>query len=1160
MGYRFNGALLSWNGFLLLFVVAFGLVGCGTPRHEMADENLQGVLVEKVEPGFALDRAGLEAGDRLTSWRRQKDFLGRAASQEGELRDPFDWWVVEMEQSRRGPVELFGERAGRKTSWLLDRGSWEGRVTPLFPAAFLEAFQAGQLAWAELQGKSSVGPDAAQEHWRKLEASESNRSQRAWLAWRLGDGWRDRQQWEAAEESYQFALELVQRPEARLPIWRSLAGSYRGKRDFALAREATGKMKELCRALGEDSLCLAHVATYSGYVAVDSSSFEEAKRNFDDSMARLERWAPGSFGVADNLRGLGVIQARRGNLNLAEELWVEAREVFQSLGKDSLGEARVAHNLSIIHSMRGNLMASREAAYEALRIHRARDPESLWIAHSLGILGIVAKDRGDLVEADRYAKQAMEFWEGRKQQTLTAGIIHNNRGVVLAERGDLKGASKHLLRSLEITQSLVPDGIEVALCYSRLGELARSAGDFPLAQSYLHRDLELQERIAPRSLSIADTLESLGLLSSDLEEPEAAKAYHLRALDIRQEAVPGGLPEAHSLRNLGILALEDGDLDEARKLQADALEIYRELVPESEEAAETWLELAKIARASKAPQGIRQLTERALGAMEEVSYRIGKSQMSRLRFRGKKKTFFDQAVLLLLQSDSPREAFHVLERSRSRTFLEMLAERELIFSAELPEELDRERRQLAIRFDQAQEQLFALGRKRNREQVEGIQAQLAALRGEADDLEERIRIRSARLAGLQYPVPLDFRGVRDTLDGGSVMVAFHVSEDRVHVFVVVPGRELTVHHIPLGEKRLRGEIAQFRQALEETDEAGLDRQIWYARHLYQQLLEPVESRLADARRIVLLPDGPLHYLPFGALIRDDPAAPLGRLYLAQWKPLHLAASATVYGELKKDRQRGFPGGRKAEPIAVAAVGDPVYQRLRGGGDSSGNLAEERLRSVTERGFFDWVSLPHSRREAQRISELYSQSQLYLGSEATEDLVKGRLVDGLGTGSKVIHFATHGFTDDRMPMNSGLVFSTPETFSENQENGLLQVWEIYQSVRFDADLVVLSACQTGLGEVMGGEGLVGLTRAFQFAGARSVLASLWNVADEATAELMIRFHQHLSSGETKDAALRLAQMDLAQGPVTFEGTDGKSVTRDFTSPYYWAAFQLMGDWQ
>jgi CHAT domain-containing protein len=173
----------------------------------------------------------------------------------------------------------------------------------------------------------------------------------------------------------------------------------------------------------------------------------------------------------------------------------------------------------------------------------------------------------------------------------------------------------------------------------------------------------------------------------------------------------------------------------------------------------------------------------------------------------------------------------------------------------------------------------------------------------------------------------------------------------------------------------------------------------------------------------------------------------------------------------------------------------------------------------------------------------------VGEEATEEQAKA-----IGKDVHYIHFATHGFLDERFPLNSALALTMPERPGVGQDNGLLQAWEIFERLRINADLVVLSACETALGKEMGGEGLVGLTRAFQYAGARSIVASLWNVADETTPELMKRFYTYLKAGRTKDEALRAAQIDL------IHGLGDAAANLDASHPFHWAAFQLIGDWK
>jgi CHAT domain-containing protein len=196
-------------------------------------------------------------------------------------------------------------------------------------------------------------------------------------------------------------------------------------------------------------------------------------------------------------------------------------------------------------------------------------------------------------------------------------------------------------------------------------------------------------------------------------------------------------------------------------------------------------------------------------------------------------------------------------------------------------------------------------------------------------------------------------------------------------------------------------------------------------------------------------------------------------------------------------------------------------------------------------------LPATRDEARRIVALYpaGRAVAYLGAEATE-----ARATTLGRGARYLHFATHALTDDRVPLDSSLVLTLPRETHEGTPNGRLQAWEIFERVRLDADLVTLSGCRTGLGAERGGEGLVGLARAFQFAGARSVVASQWAVSDRSTAELMVRFYDALNRGAAKDEALQIAQR------ASIHGIPPSSGAPDTRHPFRWAAFELIGDWR
>ena len=245
--------------------------------------------------------------------------------------------------------------------------------------------------------------------------------------------------------------------------------------------------------------------------------------------------------------------------------------------------------------------------------------------------------------------------------------------------------------------------------------------------------------------------------------------------------------------------------------------------------------------------------------------------------------------------------------------------------------------------------------------------------------------------------------------------------------------------------------------------------------------------------------------------------------------MHKVVSATVYAELQKGRKSD-----KGAQRAVAAFGDPYYPAR----EVLQQSATPAVRSLVQR--FGLQPLPGSRDEVDRIATLFGDAATrFVGTDASEENAKA-----LGRGARYVHFACHGIIDEQMPLNSGLALSI-DAEGKARENGLLQAWEIFEHLRLDADLVTLSACDTGLGRELAGEGLVGLTRAFQYAGARSVVASLWGVSDVSTAELMKRFYENLKLGQPKDEAMRNAQLALLRGGSAH--------------PFHWASFEVIGDW-
>jgi len=415
-------------------------------------------------------------------------------------------------------------------------------------------------------------------------------------------------------------------------------------------------------------------------------------------------------------------------------------------------------------------------------------------------------------------------------------------------------------------------------------------------------------------------------------------------------------------------------------------------------------------------------------------------------------------------------------------------------------------------------------------------------------IDAKIR-RAARGDDWQPPEPLPLEEIRQTLDPKTLLISYVIAEEGLDVFLLCKQCDLEVRHVDVEESKLWIQAKEYRALIreKETSKARDLKAGW----LYQKLLQPIADRIEASDRLVILPDGPLHYLPFAALAR--PVDEDRWQYLIEWKPIHLAASATVYAELRKRRPANAPSDTRTWELV--AFGDPAYPS-ENGEDRAANLPTA-VRSATDRGLFDGLSrLPNTNREIREISRLFPPEAVrtHLRHEAREERAKAEAGK-----ARILHFAAHGFADPEVPLDSFLALTIPALDEKADDNGILQAWEILRS-RLDADLVVLSACVTAIGPQRGGEGLMSLSRAFQIAGARTVAASLWRVNDLSTSELMIRFYRHLRDGKSKDEALRAAQIELIRGPIKTVDDDGNPVERDFSAPYHWAAFQLIGDWQ
>jgi CHAT domain-containing protein/tetratricopeptide (TPR) repeat protein len=821
---------------------------------------------------------------------------------------------------------------------------------------------------------------------------------------------------------------------------------------------------------------------------------------------------------------LARVYERRSALSRAEEMYRHAADRAYLAGGESPFFTGQLNSLFVVVHRQGRLEDADEIGARVLALSERLLPGSLVLARTLNNVGNLADDRGDTARALKMYLRSLDIKERLAPGKIEVASTLNNLGALSAAMGNLEAAEDYHRRALAIKEALAPGTPTVALSLNNLGTVLEGRGDLAGAQECMERSLAIRERLDPESLGLAMTLSNLADLVLQGGDLDRAEVLCRRSLAIRQAQAPGGLDEAESLMGLGQVFQKRGDLPASEEVVRRAVSIRRAMAPGSVREAEALHALGEIRRAAGDAEGASRLFEEAVAALDSQRGKLGASRDTEERVAANFADIYRDMVAIQVRLGRNEEAFLSLERFRARTLLAMLAERDLVFSSDAPHDLLRRQKDLGVAYDHAQEELGELSPGREPEKVEALLRRLREVRVQQEQVAVAITEASPHLASLQYPHPSGPAEASRILGRGTLLLSFCTGREEVTLLALLDGT-LSSFSLPVSRTDLTRSVARFR-ALLAAGAAGRRDLDSAARRLFDRLLAPAGPQIRKARRIVICPDGPLHILPFGAL------SPREGRYWVEDKPLSFALSATILGELAREEAGPDPTG------TLEGFGDPLLAEVRAIPGTAG-----------------LSPLPGAREELEAIAALFPASRVHFGEEATEEAAKS-----VGRDVRFLHFSCHGIPNERFPLDSGLLLTAAEPARDGRDNGLLQAWEILEQVRIDADLVTLSACESALGAEMGGEGLVGLTRAFQYAGARSVLSSLWSVSDTSTALLMKRLYAHIRRGIPRDEALRRAQIDLIRhrpAPATRRSPPDPRPP-DWSHPFHWAAFVLNGD--
>lgn len=807
-----------------------------------------------------------------------------------------------------------------------------------------------------------------------------------------------------------------------------------------------------------------------------------------------------------------------------------ALSMFRDLGRRDR-EARVLNRLGDLSRKVGEIGDAQRYFEDALPLARAlHDPAA--VADILNNSALVMLWLGQWEETIAQLTAAIPLAQEVGSVDIEGAITHNI-GEAWSELGVCDKSIASYQRSLELKRSLnLPRRISRTL--RSLAIAWFKSGDRVKAEEAIRNALDLSEKAGDRT-GFAETLGVYGLMQYDNGDNDRAVESFARALPLLRE-VKSRVGQVEVLDKWSEVDIERGDADAALLKLDEALRLARATVDHQNEAKALYVRALAFQKKGTLDDAIASIS----GAIDIVETMRGAIVRSELRtsYLATVRRYFDLFIELLEQRGSTAMAFQVSERSHARTLLEGLAESALKIRKGIdPQLLKRQRAvQSELNAKESYRGQLVLKEGEKGPHVAAVARKIDRLLDEWKEVDAKIRVTSPAWSALRIPEPVTSGHVQTTLlDARTALVEYHLGDVRSYAWVI-DQHAITAHELPalaainVLARRYHKLLSRDVNALKRVEREAYEKQIATAgRRLAAVVWKPLANRVAG-KRLLIVADGALDYVPFAALPdrNDEP--------LIVHHEIVMLPSASVLDTIRHASRR-LPS-----PATAAVFADPVFSsndvRVAGATKKSSPVAAAQNRSDS------YNRLHFSRAEAEAIVAVASPERSFKALDFSA--AKKTLIERDLRKYRIVHFATHGSLNTAQPELSGLVFSLVDE-SGKPVDGFLRLHEIY-NLDLDADLVVLSACSTALGKEVYGEGLIGLTRGFMYAGASRVVSSTWNVDDRASAQLMSRFYTAMLSNRIAPAAaLREAQLRLLH-------------QARWASPHYWAAFALQGEWR
>ncbi|HEY0763732.1 MAG TPA: CHAT domain-containing tetratricopeptide repeat protein [Pyrinomonadaceae bacterium] len=920
------------------------------------------------------------------------------------------------------------------------------------------------------------------------------------------------------------------------------------------------RMEDLRTATDADRTRVAAERAYFAGVKLQGERTGESRRKaierYNEAL-RLMREARDRRGEAMTLTNLGTTYNLLGEPQNALQPLNQALTLWQAIGDRHLEAITLSINGRVYYAL-GDAQKALEAYSLALPVMRAVGDQS-GEAGTFTQIGTVYRQLGEPQKSLDYYGQALPLWRVVGDRRNEATVL-NNMGTVFTLLGESDKAFNYFQQVLPLVRAIADRRIE-AVTLSNIGHLHNLLNEPDKALPYLQQSLTIARDNSDRKSEALALTNAGTAYSLSRDKPRAVESLE-RALQLRI-TMSDRQGEAITLNQFGRAFDLWGEPKKALEFYGKALPIWRAVGDRNGEVAALY-GMARAESDQDDLQSASQRTESALAIINSLRTKVASLDLRASYFASVQDLFKLHIDLLMrLHRRQPAAGFDVAalkayEQARARSLIDMLAEA----SADIRQGVDpalfaRQRSLQQMLNAEADRQIRLFGGQHTEEAAGAVRRKIDELLTQLLAIESELKSHSPRYAALTQPEPLGLAEIQTAVtDEKTLLLEYSLGEKGSYLWAVTP-TSFSSYELPpratidAAARRCyelltaRNQFVKFETA-DEKRERVRQADAEYpkaAAALSEMLLGPVAAQLGG-KRVLVVPDGALEYLPFAALTIPRQSSAFVPLMVEH--EVTSIPSASTLAILRRELQ-----GRAAAEKVVAVFADPVFDKT-----------DERVSAVLSRSsgghhvtpevrqpanFSDELPalprLPYTRQEAEAILALVpaTAQKAALGFEAnrvtamSEELSKYR----------IIHFATHSFLDSMHPELSGIALSMLDRQGKPQE-GYLRSYEVF-NLKLGAELVVLSGCRTGLGKEVKGEGLYGMTRGFMYAGSKRVVVSLWDVQDQATARLMSDFYRGLLGTKRLNpaAALRAAQLAIWR--------EGR-----WQAPYYWAGFVLQGE--